>query len=99
MPRHVRRMTVRLLVDVRHGDDARDGEADDERGDAPAAIRVGRDVSIDVWADGHERENNRLSRRDKHDRRVHACKRAEHRRRDSVRIAGLPQPFCRELLS
>lgn len=90
MPRHVSGMTICLFVDVGHRDDTSDGEADDERGDAPATIRVGRYKTIDVWADGHEREINRFGRGDK---------RADHRRRDSVRIAGSPQPFCRELLS
>jgi hypothetical protein len=41
-------MSVRLPVNVRHRDDAENGERDDARGNTPTTISLGGNVAIDV---------------------------------------------------
>ena len=54
MPRHVRRMAIRLLVDVGRGGDERESKQNDTRGKTPSAIRLGGNVSIDMVGHGGE---------------------------------------------
>ena len=58
MPRNVRRVPVRLLVDVRRRDDAQEREGDDSGGKPPPAIGLGWDVPIDVLSHGGNIEWN-----------------------------------------
>ena len=48
MPGHIGRMLVGVLVNDRHSHDAAIARADDERRETPAAVRVGRNVTIDA---------------------------------------------------
>ena len=54
VPSHVGRVLVRLLMNDRHTDDQDDGQQDDAAGKTPAAIGLGRNVSI--GEDSHARQ-------------------------------------------